>query len=306
MSHASILLCALILDALIGEPRWLWSRVPHPAVLMGNLIGWTDHRFNTGRLRRAKGVCVMLALCAIAYGLGHLLSQFGFVIEVIFAAILIAQKSLVEHVSAVATQLRQSIELGRKSVAMIVGRDTATMDGPAIARSAIESAAENQSDGVFAPAFWFLIGGLPALLIYKITNTADSMIGYRTPRFAEFGWAAARLDDLLNWVPARLTALLIALPAQGLSQWPAIRRDAALHKSPNAGWPEAAMAGVLDVALSGPRIYDGQRTDDVFVNSKGKKVLASTDILDATRALNRSWFVLAGFFALVTAIVFLL
>jgi len=198
MTTAAILICALVLDALLGEPKWLWSRAPHPAVLMGNLIGWCDKRINSGPAQRLKGALVMLALGCSALLLGALLAKLGWAVELILAAILIAQKSLVEHVAAVANALRHSTEAGRQSVAMIVGRDTAGMDDSAIARSAIESAAENLSDGVIAPAFWFLIGGLPMLLLYKITNTADSMIGYRTPRHEAFGWAAARFDDLLS------------------------------------------------------------------------------------------------------------
>ncbi|OJI93390.1 adenosylcobinamide-phosphate synthase [Planktotalea frisia] len=294
MTTAGVLLCALVLDALLGEPRWLWSRAPHPAVLMGNLISWCDKRFNSDGLLRLKGSLVMLSLGVFAILLGALISKFGWALEIIIVAILIAQKSLVEHVAAVATALRQSTENGRASVAMIVGRDTADMDDPAIARSAIESAAENLSDGVIAPAFWFLIGGLPLLLLYKITNTADSMIGYRTPRHEAFGWAAARFDDLLNLIPARLTALLIALPYGLLSKLPEIRKEALKHRSPNAGWPEAAMARALGVAVSGPRSYEGALRDFPFVNETGRKSLSANDIEAACRALWVTWGVFAA------------
>ena len=294
MTTAGVLLCALVLDALLGEPRWLWSRAPHPAVLMGNLISWCDKRFNSDGLLRLKGSLVMLSLGVFAILLGALISKFGWALEIIIVAILIAQKSLVEHVAAVATALRQSTENGRASVAMIVGRDTADMDDPAIARSAIESAAENLSDGVIAPAFWFLIGGLPLLLLYKITNTADSMIGYRTPRHEAFGWAAARFDDLLNLIPARLTALLIALPYGLLSKLPEIRKEALKHRSPNAGWPEAAMARALGVAVSGPRRYEGALRDFPFVNETGRKSLSANDIEAACRALWVTWGVFAA------------
>ena len=294
MTTAGVLLCALVLDALLGEPRWLWSRAPHPAVLMGNLISWCDKRFNSDGLLRLKGSLVMLSLGVFAILLGALISKFGWALEIIIVAILIAQKSLVEHVAAVATALRQSTENGRASVAMIVGRDTADMDDPAIARSAIESAAENLSDGVIAPAFWFLIGGLPLLLLYKITNTADSMIGYSTPRHEAFGWAAARFDDLLNLIPARLTALLIALPYGLLSKLPEIRKEALKHRSPNAGWPEAAMARALGVAVSGPRSYEGALRDFPFVNETGRKSLSANDIEAACRALWVTWGVFAA------------
>ncbi len=209
------LILAMLLDAWLGEPRWLWSRLPHPAVLMGRLIGWADARFNHGAARRLKGVAVMVALGLGALALGAALASLGPVVEVIVAAILIAQRSLVDHVLAVSDGLRRGLPDGRAAVAMIVSRDTAAMDESAVARAAIESAAENMSDGVVAPLFWFAVAGLPGLLLYKITNTADSMIGYRTPRHAAFGWAAARFDDLLNLLPARGTAVLIAADARG-------------------------------------------------------------------------------------------
>ncbi len=300
MSTATLLLCALILDAVLGEPRWLWSRLTHPAVLMGNLIGWMDRRVNQGTSKRLKGVFVLLVLVSLAFGLGMAFAKLGPIVQIIIAAVLIAQKSLVEHVSAVATGLSTSLDEGRKNVAMIVGRDTAQMDEAAVTRSAIESAAENLSDGVIAPAFWFLIGGLPALLIYKITNTADSMIGYRTPRHEAFGWAAARFDDLLNLIPARLTALIIALAYRLLPKWRAITHEARQHRSPNAGWPEAAMARALGIALSGPRSYDGALRDFPFVNEAGRKNCGPQDIEAAVRALWVTWAVFAAFiFALV-------
>ena len=163
------------------------------------------------------------------------------------------------------------------------------MDGPATARSAIESAAENLSDGVIAPAFWFAIGGLPGIMIYKAVNTADSMIGYRTPRHAAFGWAAARLDDLLNLVPARLTALLIWLTAPRSATWAEIAGDALKHRSPNAGWPEAAMARALGIALAGPRSYDGRLTDFPFVNEEGRQEIGAAEVEAAVRRIWAAW-----------------
>lgn len=221
--------------------------------------------------------------------LGALLSLLGPVIEVLIAAILLAQKSLVQHVQAVADALRLSVADGRMMVARIVSRDTREMDREEVARAAIESAAENLSDGVVAPAFWFLIGGLPGIIAYKIVNTADSMIGYRTEKYEEFGWAAARLDDILNWIPARLTALLIALSSKRFGGWGAVRDDARLHRSPNAGWPEAAMARVLGIALSGPRSYDGERREMPFVNEDGVHEIGPDEIDAAIAILWRSW-----------------
>ena len=288
---ASILTAALVLDAALGEPRTIWSRWPHPAVLMGRAVGWMDTRLNQGESRRARGVLAMAALGLGAILLGkliHALPDCG-LIEMLVVAILLAQKSLVQHVRAVGDGLRMSLGEGRRAVARIVGRDTAAMDQPAVARAAIESAAENLSDGVIAPAFWYLLGGLPGLLLYKITNTADSMIGHRTPRHEAFGWAAARLDDLLNLIPARLTAALIALAHGRRDAARPILRDAPLHRSPNAGWPEAAMAVVLNTALSGPRSYNGQMRDFPWVFPEGGRNPGPAQIDLACRALWRAW-----------------
>ncbi len=289
MDTAEILLIALLLDAVLGEPRLLWDRVPHPAVLMGRLIAAADQRFNVGVSQKLNGTLVVLSLLGGAWGLGHIIGWFGWLPSVVIAAILIAQRSLVDHVKNVERALRLSVEDGRKSVAMIVSRDTKDMTETAVSRSAIESAAENLSDGVIAPAFWFLIAGLPGLLIYKVVNTADSMIGYKTPRHLRFGWAAARLDDVLNWIPARLTAGLIALSYGIITKWSEIRFDAAFHKSPNAGWPESAMARSLGIALAGPRTYDGFEQDFPYVNEMGRQSLSANDIRDAVSVLWRVW-----------------
>lgn len=282
---------ALILDAVLGEPDWLWSRVKHPAVLMGNAVGKLEARLNGGSLRKAKGVVAVTLLVTIALLIGWLIAlvpDWG-LLEILVAAALLAQRSLVDHVRAVAVALRESLPAGRASVAMIVGRDTADMTKPQVARAAIESAAENLSDGVIAPAFWFAVGGLPAMLAYKMVNTADSMIGYRTERYAQFGWAAARLDDLLNWVPARMTALLMLASHRALHHWHRVPNDAAQHRSPNAGWPEAAIAPLLDLSLAGPRSYDGTLSDFPWVNPTGRKDADSYDIDDTCKILWRTW-----------------
>ncbi len=288
---ALLLLPAFLLDTTFGEPKFLWSRLPHPAVLMGRAVAFADLRLNAGQQRKAKGIFAMAGLAALAMVLGwmiHLVPDFG-VLEVIVAAILLAQNSLVQHVQAVADALRLSLGDGRRAVAMIVGRDTAAMDEAAVSRAAIESAAENFSDGVIAPAFWFLIGGLPGLMLYKITNTADSMIGHRTERYEAFGWAAARFDDLLNLVPARMTAALIAAVHGCWTAGPLIVRDAGLHRSPNAGWPEAAMAVVLNLSLSGPRSYGGVMTAFPFVYPEGHRNAGPGDIDASVAVLWRSW-----------------
>ncbi|MDC1216196.1 adenosylcobinamide-phosphate synthase CbiB [Octadecabacter sp.] len=281
------LVLAMVLDALLGEPKWLWSRLPHPAVVIGRAVGVLDARMNDDtRGAGAFAVSIML-VGAIALGL-MLMVLPGIWAEVIVGAVLLAQKSLVEHVQRVGDALRLSLGEARRAVAMIVGRDVRDMDAPAVARGAIESAAENLSDGVIAPAFWFAIGGLPGLLAYKIVNTADSMIGYRTPKYENFGWAAAKLDDILNWIPARLTALLIwGITRRG--SWGDIAADASLHRSPNAGWPEAAMAPALDVSLSGPRSYDGVIEDFDWVHAEGRKDAGPDDIDGAVDMLWKAW-----------------
>jgi len=289
-----ILVLAMILDALMGEPRILWSHVPHPAVIMGRLIGWADTTFNVGSAQRAKGVLLTAGLVLGFAATGWVLSQFGMVVEIVIAAILLAQRSLVDHVAAVADGLRMSLAQGRRDVAMIVGRDTSEMDPSDVARAAVESAAENFSDGVIAPAFWLLVAGLPGILIYKAINTADSMIGYRIPRHEQFGWAAAKLDDILNWVPARLTALILAIMHAQLKSWPAIIADARRHRSPNAGWPEAVLSRGLGVSVSGPRTYDGQRTEFPWVNAMGRKTCTPADIDRAITALWGAWAVFLG------------
>ena len=296
----AMLVAALLLDAAMGEPKWLWSRVPHPAVLMGRAIGWCDARFNDGT--RARGVLVMTGLVTGAGLLGIAIAALplGWLWSVLIAAMLLAQRSLVTHVRAVADGLRYGTGEGRRAVAMIVGRDSSGLDAPGVARAAIESAAENFSDGVIAPAFWFLIGGLPGILIYKLVNTADSMIGYRTPRHEAFGWAAARLDDVLNWVPARATAGLIALAHWSGRAVDVTHQDARLHRSPNAGWPEAAMAGVLDVALAGPRSYHGESREFPWVNAGGDRDIGVAEIEAAIAVLWRVWLVFgAGLLVLV-------
>ena len=283
-----IIILAHLLDIALGEPRWLWSRLPHPAALMGRAVRLVEG-YNSGAQRRLKGALAITALVMIAFGVGDLLSRLGPIVEILVLAILLAQRSLVEHVAAVARGLTESVAEGRRAVGMIVGRKTDTLGRADIIRASIESGAENLSDGVIAPAFWFLIGGLPGVLVYKMVNTADSMIGYRTAQYEEFGWAAARLDDLLNIAPARFTGVLIALASGKPRAVRVMWRDARRHRSPNAGWPEAAMAGALDLALSGPRLYDSGPTDDPFLNPGGRHEGRVADIDLATRLIWRAW-----------------
>ena len=292
--HAAVLVAALLLDAALGEPAWLWSRVAHPAVVMGRAVAALDARLNRGTHRKAKGVLALALLAAGAGLVGAVLAALpGLWAEGIAVAILVAQRSLADHVMAVARGLDAGLAEGQQAVAMIVGRDVATLDAAGVARAAIESGAENLSDGVIAPALWYLVAGLPGILIYKAVNTADSMIGHRTPRHEAFGWAAARSDDVLNWVPARLTAALIALArpraVARAGGWGAVARDARRHRSPNAGWPEAAMARALDTALSGPRSYGGRMQDFPFVHAAGRHDPGPATVAASVRVLWQAW-----------------
>jgi adenosylcobinamide-phosphate synthase len=296
-----ILALALVLDAIVGDPDAVWRRWPHPVVWMGGVIGRLDSGLNRDAdgfaRRRLKGVVALALALAIFAGGAWLLHRalaalsWGWLIEAAVASVLIAQKSLHQHVARVAEGLeREGLDGGRRAVSMIVGRDPLSLDEAGVARAAIESTAENFSDGVVAPAFWFALLGLPGIVAYKLVNTADSMIGHRSPRHEAFGWAAARLDDLLNLAPARLAGLLIASAAilVGGSASAALRTmfsDASLHRSPNAGWPEAAMAGGIGVALAGPRRYDGRVVDDPFLNASGRTQATADDIRRGLRVM---------------------
>lgn len=286
-----VLVFALLLDALMGDPKPLWRRLPHPVALFGRAISALDGALNKGGFRKEKGAAAILLLAALAAGLGALIEAAPFepLPQVLAAAVLLAQKSLVDHVSAVAAGLRQSLAEGRKAAGEIVGRDLEAADEAGVARAAVESGAENFSDGLVAPVFWFALLGLPGLFAYKMVNTADSMIGHRTERHERFGWAAARLDDLLNLVPARLSALLIALAALSPRAALVALRDGRRHRSPNAGWPEAAMAGALGLALSGPRAYHGAKTDQPWINPEGRREAAPADIDAAVALLWKAW-----------------
>ena len=283
------LILAMLLDAALGEPDWLWSRLAHPAVIMGKTVSWLDRVLNTGPSRWVKGIMAAGTMVIGSVLLGWLLGLLGPVAETLVAAILLAQRSLVQHLGDVALALRRSVADGRRAVAMIVSRDCTDMTSAQVARAAIESGSENLSDGVIAPIFWFAIAGLPGLLAYKMINTADSMIGYRTERYGEFGWASARLDDLLNLIPARLTGLMIALLSGRLSAWPAIATDARAHRSPNAGWPEAAMARALGIALAGPRSYEGQMRPLAWVNRTARQDIGPQDIDTSVAMLWKVW-----------------
>ena len=290
--RAAVLAAALVIDAVIGDPDWLWRRLPHPVVVFGWCIGGLEKMFNRrgwrGVLRRWLGVAVIAVLAVLGAFLGVMLASWGLWFEVLVVAILLAGRGLDQHVRAVATALASgNLIAARQAVARIVGRNPDNLDAPAIARASIESTAENLADGVVAPAFYYLLLGLPGIIAYKIINTADSMIGHKSARFLAFGWGAARLDDVANLIPARLSGVLLALASiprtrQALGvMW----RDAAKHRSPNAGYPEAAMAGALDVRLAGPRQYGIRFSTDAPINAQGRD--ADTD--DIRQALRYFW-----------------
>tara|TARA_B100000780_G_scaffold235186_1_gene175725 strand:+ start:678 stop:1496 length:819 start_codon:yes stop_codon:yes gene_type:complete len=272
---------------------------------MGNIIAKLSYRLNRAPGQKIKGIILVISLVIGGGVLGALLAELGALAEIIVATILLAQKSLMQHVQNVGQSLRMSLSAGRRSVAMIVGRDTAQMDKTQVARAAIESAAENFSDGIVAPVFWFAIAGLPGLIIYKVINTADSMVGYKNKSYIDFGWATARLDDVINWVPARMSALGIWLLTGCTTPWPTLARDARLHRSPNAGWPEAAMAHALGISLSGPRSYEGKMQEFSWVNVLGRKNIGPVDIDKAIRILWVAWFGMLGLVATFTLVSFL-
>jgi adenosylcobinamide-phosphate synthase len=271
---------ALLADGLIGEAPF--RVLPHPVALIGRAVSFLDQRLNrdnrTEEARRVRGIVTLGILVVLAGGAGwavHLIARalpWGWLIEVASVAILVAQRSLYQHVAAVADALdRDGLEAGRHTVSLIVGRDPASLDAHGVARAAIESLAENFGDGVVGPVFWYLVAGLPGLAIYKTVNTLDSMIGHLTPRYRSFGWASARFDDLVNIVPARLAGTLLAAAAAIVPQAQpktallTMLSDARNHRSPNAGWPEAAMAGALELSLAGPRRYFGQVVEEPWI-----------------------------------------
>lgn len=297
-----VLTAALLIDRFIGDPDWLWKRAPHPAALFGKALDFADRRFNRSSdaplVRRRNGFAVtsalLLAAAAGGWGAHWMFAQAGWaglVLEAVTASVFLAQKSLADHVSAVAVALGNGgLASGREAVSMIVGRDPEQLDEAGVCRAAIESLAENSSDGVIAPAFWFAITGLPGLFAYKMLNTADSMIGHTSDRHSDFGRFAAKLDDAANWIPARLTGLLICAAAaltggaaRGRGALTVMLRDARQHRSPNAGWPEAAMAGALGLSLGGPRRYGADFVNEPELNGAGRRSAERADIFQALR-----------------------
>ena len=317
----SVALLALTVEAAAGWPAPLYARIGHPVTWMGRLIGFLDRLLNRETLaptvRRLNGVVALLVLLAVVGGIAVAITSIVFpalragpvtiLVLGLLAATLPAQRSLDAHVRAVADGLSRGLDTGRAAVSQIVGRDPATLDEAGVARAAVESLAENFSDGVVAPIFWTAAGGLVGGALYKAINTADSMIGHRTARHLQFGWAAARLDDLVNLPASRLAALWLVVAAaivpgaSPLGAIRAVRRDAGAHTSPNAGWPEAAMAGALGFALAGPRVYGGRLVDGAHMGD-GRRDLGVADIRAALTLYRTALFVQAAALVLTLAV----
>lgn len=317
-----LLVLALTIEAAFGYPQRFYAAIGHPVTWIGRLIGMLDGVLNREAAsfftRKTAGVLALALLLAVTVTLSAIAQQLclsfgplGLLPLAIAASTLIAQRSLYEHVADVAEGLeREGLEGGRKAVSMIVGRNPQTLDEAGVSRAAIESLAENFSDGIVAPAFWLGVGGLPGIAAYKAINTADSMIGHRTPRHLAFGWASARLDDLVNLPASRLTALLLVASAaldrsaDAAGAWQAVKRDAGKHRSPNAGWPEAAMAGALGLRLAGPRVYGEARIEDHWMGD-GRTESNAADIRRALALYKRSCGLLWALAALLTTVTLL-
>jgi adenosylcobinamide-phosphate synthase len=310
----ALALIAMLIELCFGYPERVLSAIGHPVTWIGRLIGALDQLLNRKGARRAAGLVAVLILIVVVGTVGWIVQRellrlpFGLLAVGLLGSTLIAQRSLHRHVAHVAVALeKQGGEAGRAAVSHIVGRDTEALDEAGVARAAIESLAENFSDAVVAPILWMAIAGLPGAALYKGINTADSMIGHRTPRYEAFGWAAARLDDLVNLPASRLSALLL-VAAAALSKdasageaWRAIWRDAARHRSPNAGYPEAAMAGALGLSLAGLRVYGGVRVEDAIMGD-GRRDADAADILHALALYRRADAILIALVAVLAAI----
>jgi adenosylcobinamide-phosphate synthase len=311
----------MLIELAFGYPEPVWRAIGHPASWIGSLIGGLDRTLNrdsdTDVRQRSAGIIAVLLVLAIVGSVAYLLQfsllrldlwrlPLGLLAAAVLAGTLVAQRSLYRHVADVATALeRHGLEAGRAAVSHIVGRDVAVLDASGVARAAIESLAENFSDAIVAPVFWMAIAGLPGAAVYKAINTADSMIGHRNKRYAAFGWAAARLDDLVNLPASRLTALLLIIAAatsgifDARAAGRAVWRDAPRHRSPNAGYPEAAMAGALGLALAGPRVYGGVEVDDALMGF-GRRDAGVDDIRRALTLFRRADAMLIALLAVLT------
>ena len=280
------LLIGWVLDLLLGDPAWL----PHPVVWFGKIISWGEHRLNQGLHRMLKGALLAIGLILlvffVAWYLRYLLLSANDWLVIVFDAVVIfyclAGTTLIREVRAVFHALDRSLEEGRRQVARIVGRDTSELSAQEVRTAALETLAENLSDGVIAPLFWFALLGTPGMLAYKMVNTLDSMIGYKTERYKDFGCWAAHIDDVANYIPARLTALLMILASGKLRLLKFVWKNGCRHASPNSGYPEAALAGILDCRFGGPHYYFGQLFDKPYIGEHDR-LLDTSDMKKAVR-----------------------
>ena len=302
---------AIVVDAVFGDPAILYRHIPHPVALLGRLIERLENTLNPARSALnddkyqalLRGGVVAIFVISLAAGVGELIAilsdrlVLGFLLEILAGSTLIAGRGLYQHVRTVALTLERDPEAARTAVSHLVGRDPHSLDAPGIARAAIESAAENFVDAVVAPILWWIILGLPGLFAYKAINTLDSMLGHRSVRYRDFGKLSARIDDLANWLPARCGALFFVAASLFIPQasvsgaWKSVWRFAHLHRSVNAGWPEAAMAGALGFALAGPRQYAAGKVDDAWIGD-GRTTLNAADIHASLRLYCTAWFLL--------------
>ena len=278
-----------LLDLICGDPRWL----PHPVVGFGKIIAFGEHRLNKGMHRKVKGAMMAIALIVMVFLVGWAIRHFlclvnvwlGMAFDAIIVFYCLAGTTLIREVRAVFVALDRSLEEGRRQVARIVGRDTSELSAQEVRTAALETLAENLSDGVVAPLFWLAIGGTPGMLAYKMVNTLDSMVGYRTERYKDFGCWAAHIDDVANYIPARLTALLMVVASGRLGLLSFVTQYGRNHASPNSGYPEAALAGILGCRFGGPHYYFGQLFDKPYIGDQERQ-LSTADMEKAVR-INR-------------------
>ena len=289
MTNPLSLLAGWLLDLVLGDPQ----RLPHPVVGFGRMIAFGEHRLNKGQHRRVKGACMAVVLIffifLLGWGIRYLLSLANLYLVIIFDIIIVfyclAGTTLIREVRMVFLALDRSLEEGRRQVARIVGRDTSELSAQEVRTAALETLAENLSDGVVAPLFWLAIAGTPGMLAYKMVNTLDSMIGYRTERYKDFGYWAAHIDDVANYIPARLTALLMVVASGRLRLLSFVKKYGRNHASPNSGYPEAALAGILDCRFGGSHYYFGEKFDKPYIGDNDR-LLTTADMRTAVR-INR-------------------
>ncbi len=301
------LLAGWLLDRWLGDPQ----RLPHPVVAFGRLISWGERHLNHPPRQYRKGALWALFCVLSVYGLAFILLRFCGTVsvyaEMAVAAVAVffclAGKTLVKEVEAVFRATDESLEAGRRQVARIVGRDTSCLSAQQVRTAALETLSENLSDGVIAPLFWFGLLGVPGMLAYKMINTLDSMIGYKNERYKSFGCFAARMDDVANFIPARLAAVLMLLVSFRLADWKFVRRFGTQHASPNSGYPESALAAVLDCRFGGPNIYFGQQVEKPFIGTTDR-FLTSDDMRRAIKINRRSEFVMVALVVIVVCLIY--